>query len=262
MVCASCGATVPGTAKICGYCGTRLLGVPQVPVAMAAAPTAAEHATAPVHDPEAVATSSPVPTIQTANVAERSPPSSPTPRKSRRNIWLLLAAVAVTTIVAGIVAFYAPDDSLDDAPASTTAASPTPASTTPASSVALLDQPDYVGAWSTIDTDGSQMWLWIEPTENRSEYRIIFYDEGASGCDERMTVPALMDDVGRPVGGGEIKVVGATISCVQPDGSLTEIISGVETAYRYDPVKEAIVDSFDKLVWSRTDATTFEIFGR
>ncbi len=54
----------------------------------------------------------------------------------------------------------------------------------------------FVGAWESIDLDGSQQWLWIEH-EGAGVYSLRYYDSMASACDGP---PAIL------LGGGTIEL--------------------------------------------------------
>lgn len=281
MECTSCGGTIRDTAKVCGYCGRTLVKQP------AAAPSPVE----PTESVAEQTLGKTLEVAAVENRPPPAPPKASPPARDKpgRLRWVVLGLAVLIAVAAGIGAMYmagAPSGDTAEPTAGTAepplpgddtavedtgeAASETDATTVerapsvnteatiessfdaPEPAPAASPQPPFVGGWTTVDTDGSTMWLWIDSTGDPSEFRVRLYDEGASGCDKSMTVPALMDDIGNSVEPATVQMIGASVSCILPDGSMAEINSDLQWSFRYDHAENGIEDSFHQLLWEST----------
>jgi hypothetical protein len=179
-------------------------------------------------------------------------------------VLLAVAAILVVILDGGS------DDSSAESQAATTTSEPAttvattaPTTTTapPATTTTVLpaDFPGFVGGWAATDLDGSAMWLWIDPTDVEDRYSIVIYDEGASTCDEALTVAARLETGG--VAGDSTTFEGdaASFVCLYPDGA--EALDPIVVGYTYNPFDDTLTSSLSDVIWTRTDISKDSILG-
>ena len=155
VLCPNCAEEIRNTAKVCGFCGTRLTS-----------PVAA------VPDPE--------PEIAEPIVVTEEPEPEPATPKDSGSRWLLVVVIGGAAIAAAIIAVLVlsgGEDSPDDT----------------VGIVGDADNP-VIGTWQATDPDdGSTMWLFIDEAALPGRVDVTFYDDGASACDETEMPPAILE---------------------------------------------------------------------
>ena len=240
MLCPACSAVISDTAKVCGYCGTRVVEtplqrrseesvrdeVPPAPAAAAVEPAGAQPA-------------------QPSSGTARPAPAGPR-RERRRRRWgwaLAVVLVVAAATVATLVILQSADRDLQPAPATTAAA-----------------QPPFVGGWQAVDAEGHVLFLWILPTAERDRYQIVSHDESSGLCDSG--APALVEARGTGVSPSAVLQGLGTFACLYREGRriLDTAGNGAGIEYRYVTDSGSLTDSFLGLAWNRVNTEMGAVF--
>ena len=110
---------------------------------------------------------------------------------------------------------------------------------------AAAESRDFLGRWTSIDSDGSHQTLWIRGTaaHDPRNVAITYQDDFASqACDGD---PAKVTGTGRF--DGDVLVMRGALTCT-PGGNW--IHGRIDLGYTYDSGNDTLVD-FDGIVWER-----------
>jgi hypothetical protein len=278
MLCPACSAVISDTAKVCGYCGTRIATAPLAEPPKESAPDEPPHEPAapfveptrgtPVQAPpvrllpeqpkESAADEAPAtpaaPVVEpagdqaveaTAVAPDLTGAASSPGRRPRRWVWVLggLLVVAAVAVVSAYLIVRSGNRDLTPSPASTAAG-----------------QPPFVGGWQAVDAEGDVLFLWIVPTGDQDGYRIVSHDEGSRMCQPRS--PALVDANGTAVSPNAVLQTSGTFLCLYPEGArrLDAGDQGAGIQYRYLSDTDSLVDSLLNLTWLRVNTEMSAVF--
>ena len=239
MNCPNCGKQVPESAKVCGYCGTKLetKHVRTCPDCGKDIPTKAKVC-------GFCGSKLAKPALKTQKVASTptkgSPPSEQAvPTAKRKPKWGLIGAIAAILLIAAVLIWLF-------------TMRPSRSESQPGQSAIIHSErapfTDAVGNWEATDTDGSSMHLKISQN-GENTFTVLLIDDGASLCGSDSS-GSLLSFEARGVGIAKGNVLQLNNIIGKCFNSEEEFI--YDETFTYNPAADTLKDMYDtETTWYR-----------